>query len=327
VAGAAAQFLVQVPTTLGLIKHLRLAPELQSPHVRTVVKNFGPVFVSRGAVQISSYIDSWIATFLPTGMVATFTYASTISVLPVSLFGMSVSAAELTEMSHATGEEHEVAEFLRGRVNGGLRQIAYFVVPSAMALLVLGEAMSAVVLEHRKFTAQDSLFAWGILAGSSVGLLATTMGRLYSSTYYALHDTKTPLRFASVRIVLTLLLGYLCAIPLPRWLGIDPRWGAAGLTASAGIAGWVEFSLLRSRLNRRIGRTGVPAKALLMLWAAAIAAGAAGGEMWLLTRAPSHRFVGGIAALATFGIVYLLATVALNVPQATAVLARIRRRR
>lgn len=327
VAGAAVQFLVQVPTTLSLIKHLRLAPHLQSPHVQAVVRGFGPVFVSRGAVQISSYIDNWIAALLPEGMVSTFGYASAISVLPVSLFGMSVSAAELTEMSHATGDEHEIAAFLRGRVDVGLRQIAYFVVPSAAAMLVLGEAISSVVFEHKKFTAADSLFAWGILAGSSVGLLATTMGRLYSSTYYALHDTKTPLRFASVRIVLTLLLGYVCAIPLPGWLGIDPRWGAAGLTASAGIAGWVEFTLLRSRLNRRIGRTGVPAKALLTLWGAAAAAAAAGWEMWVLMRAPSHRFVGGIAALAIFGLVYLLATVALNVPQATAVIARVRRRR
>ena len=57
----------------------------------------------------------------------------------------------------------------------------------------------------------------------------------------------------------TAALGYLCAIPGPRWLGIDPRWGVAGLTASAGVAGWVEFTLLRRGLNRRIGPTGVPA--------------------------------------------------------------------
>jgi putative peptidoglycan lipid II flippase len=239
---------------------------------------------------------------------------------------MSVSAAELPEMSRATGDEHAVAAFLRARVDRGLRRIAYFVVPSAAALLVLGEAISAVVFEHRKFTAEDSLFAWGILAGSAVGLLATTMGRLYSSTYYALHDTKTPLRFASVRIALTLILGYLCALPLPRALGIDPRWGSAGLTASAGVAGWVEFTLLRLRLNTRIGRTGAPAPFLLTLWGAAAAGSAAGWEMWLLTK-QSHRFAGGIAALATFGLVYLLATVALNVPEATDVIARARRRR
>ena len=68
------------------------------------------------------------------------------------------------------------------------------------------------------------------------------MGRLYASTYYALHDTRTPLRFAILRVVLTIGLGYLFALPLPRALGLEPRWGAAGLTASAGMAGWVEFA-------------------------------------------------------------------------------------
>src|SRR4029077_6798045 len=97
----------------------------------------------------------------------------------------------------------------------------------------------------------------GILAGSGVGLLASTLGRLYSSTYYALRDTRTPLRYALVRVGLTTVLGYMFAIPLPRLLGIPQVWGAAGLTASAGIAGWVEMLMLRRTLNARIGRTGL----------------------------------------------------------------------
>jgi putative peptidoglycan lipid II flippase len=319
------QFLVQLPTTLSLIKHLRLAPELQSPHVRAVARNFGPVFVARGVVQISSYIDQWIATFLPTGMVATFNYATSVSVLPVSLFGMSVSAAELPEMARAMGEEAEIADVLRSRLRRGLRNIAFFVVPSAMALLVLGEVISAVLFEHGRFTPTDSLFAWGILAGSAVGLLATTMGRLYSSAYYALHDTRTPLRFATVRIFLTLILGYLCAIPLPKALGIDPRWGAAGLSASAGVAGWIEFVLLRSRMNRRIGDTGIPVRFVLTLWTAAAIAAAASWETWTLTR--GQRFSGGVITLVVYGVVFLLTTLAIGVPEATAAIARIRRRR
>lgn len=324
VVGASLQFAVQVPTTLSLIRKRRFVPAWTSPHVRTISKNFGPVFVARGAVQISSYIDAWIATFLPTGMVATFMYATSISVLPVSLFGMSVSAAELPEMARASGDDATIASALRIRLDRGLRHIAFFVIPSAAALLVLGEVISAVLFERLRFTATDSRFAWGILAGSAVGLLATTMGRLYSSTYYALHDTRTPLRFASVRILLTLVLGYLAAIPLPPALGLDPRWGAAGLTASAGIAGWIEFALLRSRLNRRIGVTGVPTRFVSMLWGAAVVASIAGWAMWSLTR--SHRFNGGVATLATFGIVYLLSTIALGVPEATAFVARIRKR-
>lgn len=327
VVGAALQFLVQVPSTVRLAKHLRIAmADMRSPSVRTVTRNFGPAFVGRGVVQISSYIDNWLASFLPLGMVATFGYASTIVVLPVSLFGMAISAAELPEMSRAIGDDAAIATYLRGSLTRGLRRIAYFVIPSAAAFLAFGDLMARLLFERGKFTPADSLFAWGILAGASVGLLATTMGRLYSSTYYALHDTKTPLRFALVRVLLTTVLGFIFALRLPGWLGIDPHWGAAGLTASAGIAGWIEFALLRSRMNRRIGSTGVPGGFVGTLWASAAVAVAAGWGVRTLTT-HQNRFVGPVVVLATYGVVYLAMTLAVGVPEARTALARIRRGR
>ena len=325
VVGALLQFLVQVPTTLRVARHLRLSLDTKSEHVRNVSRNFGPAFVSRGVVQISGYIDIWLASFLPDGMVATLSYAQTVYVLPVSLFGMAVSAAELPEMSRAIGDHEQVATYLRGRLGAGLRNIAFFVIPSAAAFIAFGDVIAALLFQRGRFTAADSHYAWGILAGSAVGLLATTMGRLYSSTYYALHDTRTPLRFASVRVVLTTVLGYLFALPLPRLLGIDAHWGAAGLTASAGIAGWIEFLLLRSRMNRRIGVTGLPRRFIASLWAAAVVGAAAGWEMRRLTE-HQNQFVARVLVLAIYGLVYLSTTVALRVPEAATVIARLRRR-
>jgi len=325
VAGALLQFLIQVPTTLRLARHLHFALDTRSTHVRSVARNFGPAFVSRGAVQISGYIDIWLASFLPTGMVATIFYAQAVYVLPVSLFGMSVSAAELPEMSRALGDHDQVSTYLRTRLGTGLRNIAFFVIPSAAAFLAFGDVIAALLFQRGRFSATDSHYAWGILAGSAVGLLATTMGRLYSSTYYALHDTRTPLRFAVVRVILTTLLGYLFALPLPRLLGIDAHWGAAGLTASAGIAGWIEFVLLRSRMNRRIGDTGIPARLVATLWAAAAVGVAAGWEMRALS-AHQPPFISRVLVLATYGIVYLVTTAALRVPEAARLTARLRYR-
>ena len=326
VGGAALQFLVQLPTTLKLARHLRFSPNVREPNVARVANNFVPVFVSRGVVQISSYIDNFLATFLPGGVVATFGYASAVVLLPVSLFGMSISAAELPDMSRTLGSESEVAAALRQRLSRGLRHIAYFVVPSAAAFLAFGDVIAAVLFQYRKFTPQDSLYAWGILAGAAVGLLASTMGRLYSSTYYALHDTRTPLRFSMVRVALTTVLGYLFALPLPRLLGIDPHWGAAGLTASAGVAGWVEFSLLRSRLNARIGTTGVPSRFVALLWLCAAIAVAAGWGVRMLTVGRNH-LVGGLLVLATYGLVYLAASLIAGVPEARSAVARVGVRR
>ncbi|MBZ5629249.1 MAG: murein biosynthesis integral membrane protein MurJ, partial [Acidobacteriia bacterium] len=103
VVGSALQFLVQLPAVMRFLRPLQVPRRLGSEHVRTVVKNFFPVFVSRGVVQISAYIDALLASFLPTGAVAALSYAQTLYSLPVSLFGMSVSAAELPAMSSALG--------------------------------------------------------------------------------------------------------------------------------------------------------------------------------------------------------------------------------
>ena len=79
-----------------------------------------------------------------------------------------------------------------------------------------------------------------------------------------------------IRVVLTVVLGLLCAFELPPLLGIEPRWGTAGLTASAGVAGWIEFLLLRRGINARIGPTGIPPSTLVRLWSSAFAGAVVG---------------------------------------------------
>lgn len=326
VIGSAVQFFVQLPTVIGLLRGLRPRLDVGSADVRTVLRNFGPVFVSRGAVQISAFVDIILASYLGDGPVAALGMAQVLYTLPVSLFGMSVSAAELPEMSRATGSGQDVAAALRQRLDAGLRQIAFFVVPSATAFLAFGGVIAAALFQTGRFTALDSRYVWAILAGSAVGLLAATMGRLYNSAYYALRDTRTPLRFALVRVLLTSGLGYLCAIPLPPALGLDPRWGAAGLTASAGIAGWIEFLLLRRGLNRRIGPSGLPLSHQARLWIAALGATVLGLGVALVTSSfgPIPR---AFLILAPFGSAYLGLTLAIRTPEAHALIRRLWPRR
>ena len=326
VAGSALQFGIQVPVVLRLARHIRVRLETQGVQVREVICNFVPVFISRGVVQISAYVDAFLATWLGPGAVTGLTNAQTLYTLPVSLFGMAVSAAELPAMSSALGDEGQVADYLRRRLNAGLRQIAFFVVPSAMAFLALGGVISAALFENGEFRHADSVYVWGIVAGSAVGLLASTLGRLYSSTYYALRDTRTPLRYAVIRVVLTTGLGYLCALPLPHWIGVEARWGAAGLTASAGVAGWVEFVLLRRTLNRRIGQTGLPAALVARLWASAAVAAAAGWGVKLAVGI-GHPILYGAAILGVYGACYFGVAYLLRVEECAGVLRRLARGR
>src|SRR6202035_81822 len=146
--GSAAQLAVQLRTVLALQKGLRLSFDTASANVRAVFANFGPVVLSRGVVQVSAYVDQLLASFLGTGAVAGLSYAQLLYTLPISLFGMSISASELPKMSRATGAAdpagggmagEEVAAYLRGRLSAGLRRIAFLVVPSAVAFLALGD--------------------------------------------------------------------------------------------------------------------------------------------------------------------------------------------
>jgi putative peptidoglycan lipid II flippase len=191
---------------------------------------------------------------------------------------------------------------------------------------LLGDVLARALFQSGRFTATDTRFTWAILGGSALGLLPSTLGRLYSSTYYALHDTRTPLRFAMVHVGLATVLGYIFAIPLPRLLGMDARWGAAGLTASAGIAAWAEYELLRSRLGRRIGRTALPLRFAGVLWVVALVSGAAA---FLLKQQVNglSRFVFAAIVLGAFGVLYLGITLALGIPEARVLAARVQRLR
>jgi putative peptidoglycan lipid II flippase len=246
--------------------------------------------------------------------------------LPVSLFGMSVSASELAEMSHVDDKEGAEAHAaaLRTRLDAGLRQIAFLVVPSAVAFLTLGGVVVALLFQNQRFGANATTITWSIVAGSAIGLLANTMGRLYSSTFYVLRDTRTPLKFALLRITVGAALGWTGSVLVPRWTGINPIWGGAGLTAASGVAAWVEFSLLRRSLNARIGRTGVPATYLAALWGAGLSSAAlAWGAKLLLGDVGPVR--SGIVILGVYGAAYFALTAAFGIPESRESLARLRR--
>ena len=324
VVGSGLQFGIQLPTVLALIRRLRPVFDIATQNVRTVLRNFFPVFMSRGVVQVSAFVDTMLAGLISPQAVAALTYAQSLYTLPVSLFGMSVSAAELPAMSSALGSQEQIAIQLRQRLDDGLRRIAFFIVPSVMAMMAFGDVMTGALYQTGKFGRTDSTYVWGILAGSTIGLLASTLGRLYASTYYALHDTRTPLQYAVIRVVLTTGLGYLSAIPLPHIIGIDPKWGAAGLTASAGVAGWIEFALLRRKLNQRIGRTGLPTSYIAKLWAGALAGAIIGWGIKIVLPALHPIIIAGFV-LGPYGLSYFAVTALMKVGESKSLVLRITR--
>ncbi len=327
VAGSFLQFLVQLPLALRLVGKLRPRLSLQVAGARTVLKNFIPVLFSRGVVQVSAYVDNVLASLLPTGAVSALAYAQTLYLLPISLFGMSISAAELPAMSQATGTPEEVSAYLRERLSKGLQQIAFFIIPSVIGFIFLGDLIVGAVFQTGQFDKSSTHYVWAVLAGYSVGLLASTQGRLYSSTFYSLKDARTPLRFAIVRVIFAAITGAMLSFYAVPALHIEAQWGAVGLTLAAGLAGWIEFFLLRGSLHKKIGEAGLKWGFLVKVWTAGIISAAlAMAVKFLCLSQDLHVLVRAIIVLAVFGIAYFTFGMIFKIEQAHSLLAKVHRR-
>ncbi len=307
VAGSALQFLVQLPAVLSLAGPIKITVRWATEHVRTVTRNFFPVFLGRGVVQISAYVDTFLGSMLPVGAVASLAYAQTLYLLPVSLFGMSVAAAELPAMSRLRdGDEAAVGE-VGSRLGDGLARISFFVLPSAVAFIAFGDIIAGAV--------------WAILGGAAIGLLASTQSRLYASAYYALQDTRTPMRFAMVRVAVSISLGWMLALRLPGMLDLEPRWGVVGITLAASAAAWIEWYLLRRRLPEGLRHRDPPVRHIAAILLGAVLA-AFLGTVARQTVGTLHPIPLAVIVLGAYGIAYLALTWLFRVPQARALTKR-----
>jgi len=326
VAGSAVQFVVQLPFALSLLGQFSPGLHLSEEPVQKVVKNFFPILCGRGIVQISAYVDSLLASLLPTGAVAALSYSQTLYLLPVGLFGMSISAAELPAMSKVLGAADEIGESIRLRLRQGLRQISFFIVPSAVAFIVLGKIIIGGVFQTGAFSSHDTEVVWRVLAAATVGLLPATYSRLYASTFYALSDPRTPLRYSLCRVALSVAMGCFGALYLPQALGVDQSWGLVFLSGASAAAAAIEFALLRASLTKRIGAVQIGWRFPLKLF---LCAGAGSCAALLCGELFSGTVVRAVMACAVYGGMYFGLTWLAGVPESKSALrrfARLRRR-
>lgn len=332
--GAILQLGVLLPGVFKEEPNLGLAwQNTKLPETREVVSNAWPAILGRGVVQISAYIDIALASFLAVGSPGILTAATTLYLLPISLFGMSVAASELPDLSR---QRLEGEEKLRERVRGGLRHMAVFVVPSVIGYLALGDLIVSALFQHGKFTTTDTFLTFVVLASFALGLQASTSTRLLSSTFYALKDTRRPAIFAIVRVAITGGLGYALMIPFERYFQLRGHpLGMVGLSLAAAVGAWVEWGLLWRGLKRRIGDFSPGMGMMMRLYGAALIAAAIARALHVVI---PHVATGVAHAslielgrnglvIAIFGAVYFLAASMLGIPEAQSVVRRVSRRK
>lgn len=328
-AGGLLQFGIQLPWVLRLERNMAISWNTRLDQVREAVRNAAPVIMGRGVVQLSGYVDYVLASLLAAGAVAVIGYAQTLYVLPVSLFGMSVAAAELPELSRRRAG---AADAIRERTSAALQRIAFYVVPSFVAFVALGDVIVAAIFQTGEFGADETTVVYLALIGFSLGLVASTATRLLSNTFYALRDTKTPAIFAILRVLAAATLGFLFMLQFEPVLGLDfgafhdvrigtQPLGAVGLAAGSGLAAWLEWGLLQRTLRSRVGRIGADPAAIARMFVAAGAA-AAGGWAIRLVLPPLHPILAAAAIFLVYGVVYFGVAALLHLGEARGIVTR-----
>lgn len=291
VVGGVLQLAVQLPAVISLLQGFRLSIDRRVEGVREAVRNFLPVVAARGAVNLSGLVDIFLAGLLADGAIALLGYAQTLYFFPIALFGMSIAAAELPEMSR---DRSRATEVLTERVRAALDRLGFLLVPTTLAFVVLGDTFVAMIFQGGRFDAASTAATYAVLAAYTLGLPASAASRTLSSSFYALRDTRTPARIAGLRVTASAVIGMALMIPFDG-LSVGPadsalRLGAVGLALGATVGAWLEYGLLRVRLRDRIGPHGPPLERALRRWAAGlIAAGVAiGAKMLAGSLVPAH---------------------------------------
>lgn len=344
--GGGLQLAVQIPAVLSLLPKLRLSLNLRTAAVREVLRRFGPAVAGRGVVTLSSYVDVILASLLATGAVAFLDRAQVLYLLPISVFAISVAAADLPELSR----EQRSTEMLTERLVVGAARVLFFLVFFMIAFVVLGRPLTAALYQRVNFTADDTLVVWLVLAAYSCGIVAAGLSRLLQNTCYAAGDVKGPARIAAGRLLLAACGGVLLMLQLDR-LGIidgtivrmgdipafwlldgdirgsedSRRLGAVGLALAASVASWMEFGQLRRLVRNDLGIRPPIGKLTLRLLPAALISSIAGLVLVRLL-ANFHPLATAPLSLAVLGGLYLLTASATGHPAARDLLRPVRRR-
>ncbi len=322
VIGSFAQLAVLWPSAnrlaSGLVPHLR-----REGQINLVLRRALPAISGRGIVQLAGFVDLALASFLAAGALNGIRATLVFYLLPISLFGFSVAASELTEMSRGSSE----MALVHRRVTLGLRKVA---LPAgiATAVLVVG-ATSVVGAAYGLFgegKEPDNLKYLGlVLASFAIGLPASMMARVTQNALYALGDVKGPTRIAAYRLIVVAVAGAFLMFPLDRLVILDGSitqfdsllaWsplpdaireapagfhlGAVGLGLGSSIAAAVEWHLLRQRLNARL-QTSVSSGLALPITAASLFAASVVGLVQLIGLPnPMAGIAVGIAGLGAY---------------------------
>jgi putative peptidoglycan lipid II flippase len=214
-----------------------------NPDVKKLVALIWPAAAGAGAVQINLVISTALAAKLLAHGSVTYIYmADRLNQLPLGLIGIGLGTVLLPTISRQLGAGEDAAA--QETQNRGMELALLLTLPATMALVLCGEPIAAALFGYGRYTAADTHFTAQALAAFSIGLPSYILVKVLTPGFYARHDTKTPVRYATISMVVNLVGNLVLIVPLqhmgpplpPR--SPRPSMSACSITrcASAGIS-------------------------------------------------------------------------------------------
>jgi putative peptidoglycan lipid II flippase len=311
--GSALQFLLLLPFSLRIVRAYRKARPEEALPIRRIRRGFFPGMLVRGVIHLVALCDGVLATFLPTGAVAAVAYAQAIYLLPTGLFGFAVIP---------DGEDEAARARLRHRIETGLSRISFYAIPAVAAFLFLGDTIASAIYQSGTFDRNAALLVWGILAAGTVGILPAIRVRLISSALVAMGDAKIPVAGALSRVFLGGVLGYFGATWLPGRLDCAQIYGSVFITSASALVAWLEYFVLKNRLEVRIGEIRPGERARNRAVSAAVIASGMAFSLKITIEDFSRPIFSAVIVLSAFAAIYFTVGALLGIEESKRICAR-----
>jgi putative peptidoglycan lipid II flippase len=239
VIGALLHLLVQIPALRLVGMAWQPVWDWRDRAVREVGRLMGPRVIGLGAYHFNFIIATFFASTVGTGAISAVNYGWLIVMLPIGIFGMAISTAVFPRMAEQAAREEGD---LRDTLSRALRLIMYLSIPASVGLMILAQPVTSFLLRSGAFNAESEDLVVTALVFYAIGLFAHSGIEILSRGFYALSDTRTPVAFAIISMVVNFVLS----------LALVWNFGIGGLAFALSLATIVEFALLARTLDRRL---------------------------------------------------------------------------
>ncbi len=247
ILGGLLQIILQIPPLVKLGFLPKIAWNPHHPGVKKILKLMLPSIYGSAVYQLNILAITFMASFLATGSVSYLWYADRVMEFPLGVFAISFATVILPELSEHAAEKNMVK--LKKTFQEGLQMICFVNFPATVGLIVLAPLIISVLFEHGHFSSHATLMTAQALQCFALGLPFVSGTRITASAFYALQDSKTPVRAANLAVIVNVILGAILLKPL----------GHLGLALGVASGSAFNFLLHLYDFRKKMGRLGLRA--------------------------------------------------------------------